>query len=449
MIRKPKPKPRKKPTTDPGAIQLWPWPLRSYQQSAVAAFDAGKRRQMLIWHRRAGKDVFGMSLARRQSQDDIGGYWHFFPKHVQARRALWQGVDPKKGKPFIDTAFADLVHHRNNTEMFLELSNGSTWQLLGSDNYDRLVGGNARGVVFSEWALCDPRAWDYIRPIILENHGWAVFITTYRGRNHAWQMAQTLAGHPDWYVDIRTVADTTDVDGRRIITDEDIDGERSEGTSEAIIQQEYFCNPAAAVPGAVYAVQAERLRADPERTQARWNPLRPVLAAWNLDRSPTSSAVVYAQAVGERLSIIGAETFPFMPLPECIAKIAARPWRINEHLIPTKSAALASVFGDLRIFPTVVPERTPGRVEAITQGMLEMCEIHATQCGDLLDSLTGYTRHDLTHDDARPMFSEDYDETWHVQLSQAFELLAVHQYDGGTGDWSRPPTYRNADKRVI
>ena len=175
----------------------WPWPLRPYQQKVEDKFNDGIQRHLLIWHRRAGKDVFCLSKARQEAAKRIGAYVHFFPKHIQARRAMWQGVDPKKGARFIDVAFGDIEADRNNTEMFIEMMNGSTWQLLGSDNYDRVVGANIVGAVFSEWALCDPRAWDYIRPMILENNGWAIFITTYRGRNHAWQMVQQLQDNPE------------------------------------------------------------------------------------------------------------------------------------------------------------------------------------------------------------------------------------------------------------
>ena len=75
----------------------WPWPLRPYQQKAYDAFEAGKRRQGLFWHRRAGKDIFGLSMARNESIKRVGGYVHFFPKHIQAKRAIWNGIDPKKG----------------------------------------------------------------------------------------------------------------------------------------------------------------------------------------------------------------------------------------------------------------------------------------------------------------------------------------------------------------
>ena len=63
--------------------------------------------------------------------------------------------------------------------MFIELINGSTIQLLGSDNFNSLMGTNYFGVAFSEWALSDPESWVYIRPILAENRGCALFI------NHA------------------------------------------------------------------------------------------------------------------------------------------------------------------------------------------------------------------------------------------------------------------------
>ena len=68
--------------------------------------------------------------------------------------------------------------------MLIRFKCGSTWQVLGSDGYDALVGAPPAGIVFSEWALADPRAWSYLRPILDENNGWAVFIYTPRGRNH-------------------------------------------------------------------------------------------------------------------------------------------------------------------------------------------------------------------------------------------------------------------------
>jgi hypothetical protein len=200
------------------------------------------------------------------------------------------GID-RKGQRFIDQAFPETDRYKVwQQDMLIENNNGSTWQLLGSDYYDRLVGANTKGVVFSEWALCDPRAWEYIRPILRENNGWAIFITTYRGRNHAYQMVQRLKDNPDWYVDIQTVEDTTDNDGNRILTDADIDAERRDGMVESLIQQEYYCNPLAAATGAVYAQAQDELIN--KRGDYPYDPRLPVYASWSFEFAPANISVV-------------------------------------------------------------------------------------------------------------------------------------------------------------
>ena len=101
------------------------------QQEAWDQFDAGIRRFGLFWHRRAGKDVFGMSVARNQMTKRVGTYVHFFPKHVHAKRALWRGIDPRKQAKFIDIAFGDIEADRNNQDMLIETMNGRMWTLKG------------------------------------------------------------------------------------------------------------------------------------------------------------------------------------------------------------------------------------------------------------------------------------------------------------------------------
>ncbi|WP_316859943.1 hypothetical protein [uncultured Cohaesibacter sp.] len=108
--------------------------------------------------------------------------------------------------------------------------------MAGSDNYDSLVGSNPVGVVFSEWALANPAAWDYIRPILLENGGWALFITTPRGRNHAYSTHQMAVHNDDWLAERLAWYDTG------LLSAEDIQRERDSGMSENRIDQEYGCS---------------------------------------------------------------------------------------------------------------------------------------------------------------------------------------------------------------
>ena len=70
------------------------------------------------------------------------------------------------------------------------------------------VGASTAGIVFSEYALANPSAWAYYRPILEENDGWAVFITTPRGRNHALALFQHASQQPGWFAELLTAKDT-------------------------------------------------------------------------------------------------------------------------------------------------------------------------------------------------------------------------------------------------
>jgi phage terminase large subunit len=133
--------------------------------------------------------------------------------------------------------------------MFIRFKTGSTWQVIGSDNYDALVGTPPIGVVFSEWALSDPQAWSLIRPILLENGGWSIFITTPRGRNHAHRMYEMAKGSDEWFAEHLT-ADKTGVFSQQQLANEkaELIAERGETDGEAIYDQEYMCSWSAACP---------------------------------------------------------------------------------------------------------------------------------------------------------------------------------------------------------
>lgn len=214
------------------------WKPREYQKRLFNCFGHGKQfqRASVIWHRRGGKDSTVLNLTARDMFKRVGTYWHLFPEQTQARRAIWNGIDGQ-GRKIINQAFPPELRKRSiQDQMLIEVGNGSTWQLAGSDNYDSLVGSNPVGVVFSEWALANPLAWDYIRPILLENGGWALFITTPRGRNHAYQTHQIALKRDNWLADLRTYKDTG------VLTEKQIQDERDEGMSDSKIASEYMCS---------------------------------------------------------------------------------------------------------------------------------------------------------------------------------------------------------------
>jgi phage terminase large subunit len=260
------------------------WQPRPYQRKLWNYLETGGKRAIAIWHRRAGKDDVALHWSATAAIERPGTYWHMLPEYSQARKAIWTAVNPHSGKRRIDEAFPhELRANTNEQEMFLRLVNGSTWQVIGSDNYSSLVGTPPAGIVFSEWARANPAAWAYLAPILAENSGWSLFITTPVGRNHALSMLTMARANPTWFADIQTVDDS------KAISLEIVEQQRQEyhalfgeDAGDALIQQEYWCSFNAAVLGAFWGKEMNAAERDGRICDLPIDRDYPVHTAWDL-----------------------------------------------------------------------------------------------------------------------------------------------------------------------
>ncbi len=161
---------------------------RSYQYSIMNAIEDGFRRGLIVWHRRAGKDKTLLNMMIREMFKRVGNYYYYFPSMALGRKAIWEDID-KTGFKTLDHFPKDFIRKKNDNEMKITLKNGSTFQVCGTDRLD-VVGPGPCGVVISEYAKCNPKAWTLLMPILRENDGWMFANTTPRGKNHAWTMLQ-------------------------------------------------------------------------------------------------------------------------------------------------------------------------------------------------------------------------------------------------------------------
>ena len=154
-----------------------PFRPRDYQTEFLKAMHGGKNRACLVWHRRGGKDLTCFNWMVYAAMERVGIYYYFFPTYTQGRRAIWYGMD-SESNPLIGHHLPNaLIRHKHSTDMRAVLKNGSIIQVLGLDTYkkDDIVGTNLMGGVFSEFSIQDPDGWDYMRPILNESGGWAIF----------------------------------------------------------------------------------------------------------------------------------------------------------------------------------------------------------------------------------------------------------------------------------
>ncbi|MDB6140215.1 MAG: hypothetical protein JWO94_3287 [Verrucomicrobiaceae bacterium] len=260
---------------------------RDYQLAAWRALDV-KKRALLVWHRRGGKDKLCFNKLICRAIETQANYAYYFPTATLGRKALWNNVDVRNGLRVIDHIPGGLLAKKpNETDMRIDLINGSTIQVLGTDNLD-VVGGNYYGVVFSEFQNQNPLAWELTRPILTENGGWAWFNGTPRGENHLYEMLKCNADNPAWFTQVLAVADTG------AITPADIEEEVRSGMRPGLVRQEFHCDFSAPLESAIYGRLMSEAMAQQRIGDFPVDGRAPVHTFWDLG-GPKNTVVWYGQ----------------------------------------------------------------------------------------------------------------------------------------------------------
>lgn len=288
------------------------WHTRCYQEPLWDYLAGGGKNAIAIWHRRAGKDDLSLHHTACALHQRQGSYVHLLPEYEQARRALWNQVNSNTGKRRIDEVFPrELRANTNEQEMFIRFKCGSTWQLLGSDRYDAAMGAGFCGVVFSEFALGNPAAYSYFAPMLKENGGWRITITTPRGHNHAEMLykhyAAAMRDGKDYFAQLLS-ADDTGVISPMDLQDQlaEMCALHGEQFGKALWLQEYFCSFEAAVPGSIFGEDLARARAEGRVGLVPIEPDIPVHTGWDLGRTD-DTAIWWFQMLGGEPRLIDYE----------------------------------------------------------------------------------------------------------------------------------------------
>lgn len=262
------------------------WNPRQYQLDAWKRMENGLRYLVMRCHRRWGKDDFALNWAAESAVQSPGTYWHCLPEYEQARKAIWDSVDAHHHKRRVDQAFPREIRKRTREDLMqITFFNKSTWQAVGSDRADSLVGAGPSGIVMSEAALANSKAWDLFAPMILESGGWVIFISTVRGRNWFWELGEYAKTAKGWYLIDQTVDDTG------IFSFDQLQQERERyhrtlgpDAGEALFRQEYYNDPDV---GASLAFIAGRLVARCREYLAETHAEEPII--WGLDVATTGA----------------------------------------------------------------------------------------------------------------------------------------------------------------
>lgn len=225
---------------------------RDYQLDILKAIDSGCNRIFMRWTRRAGKDLLCWNVMIKKAFERVGNYYYVFPTYSQGKKALWEGKTKDQIK-YLDCIPQCLIKGRpNSNEMKIELVNGSTIRIVGSDDIDALRGAGPCGVVFSEYAFQRSDVWEVMRPMLLENNGWAIFNSTPAGKNHMYDLEMAIISSPDWFISEVQALWPDLPNYYALVSQEQLDEERRTGMTEERIEAEYGVSYMAGQKGAYY-----------------------------------------------------------------------------------------------------------------------------------------------------------------------------------------------------
>ena len=399
-------------------------------------------------HRRWGKDDCALHYTATQAVQKPAVYWHMLPQYAQARKVVWDAINPRTGKRRIDEAFPEnLRKATRRQEMAIEFHSGSLWQLVGSDNYNAYVGSPPYGMVLSEWALANPMAWAFLSPILEENGGWAIFIYTSRGNNHGKTMYDLAVSEPDWYSSKLSAYDTP------VFRADQLEKIKNEylrvfgielGT--ALFEQEYLCSWEGAILGAYFAQQIRDAKKETRITDIPHEPSLEVDTAWDLGVDDSMS-IWFFQPIGGKYRFIdyyeatgyGLEHYARALQGELPGSEHRKAYRYGNHWMPHDAEVREMSSGEiaqsrkivaegLGIKPVMVVPRARN-MDIIIQvhipacrNIIEKCYFDQTRCAQGISCLENYR---AEYDEEKKILSNHPARDWSIHGADAFRTFAV------------------------
>lgn len=410
---------------------------RPYQKDAWDGLSA-KKRGLLVWHRRAGKDKFCWNYLISKAWERLGVYYYFFPTYRQAKMAIWEGRD-KEGRSFLDHVPQEIVSRRNDSELKLVLKNGSLIRLVGTDNIDSVMGTPPLGAIFSEYSLQRPSAWDYIRPILLENKGWAIFNGTPRGKNHFYDLYLTNKDSPDWFVSLLTIENTG------VLSKEDIEREKEQGMSDEIAQQEFYCNFTRGQEGTWYGKYLAETESDGRITSVPYDPYARVDTFWDLGVGD-STAIIFTQRIQNEIHIIDYYENNGLGLDHYAQVIDERNYKYGTHYAPhdIKVRELGSgartrldIARDLGINFSIVPDLNVFEGIELTRSIFKKLWFDNVKCSRLIKCIENYCK---VYNEMYNVYSDMPLHNWASHCADAFRMMGI--------TYARTSTYSKTSEEI-
>lgn len=393
-------------------------------------------------HRRGGKDVTAFNWCILQLLLNPGWTaFHILPTYSQAKKVIWDS-STNDGKRILDYIPKDAIESKNGQEMKIRFTNGSMFQLIGSDNIDSLVGSNPKIIIFSEYAIQSPAAWDYLRPILDVNKGYAVFISTPRGKNHFYELVKRARVNKEWFCEVLSVTDTN------VLNEEDIQKIRDEGVSEEHIQQEFYCSFDRGVEGSYYGKLISKAYDEKRICNISYETRSPVHTAWDIGFGDSTS-IVFWQEIGGELRIIDFYEAQGEGIAHYAKLLQSKPYVYGTHYMPhdagSGSIQTGRTLQDVAYeqgIKSIILEREKDiqtGIEAV-RNLLSICFIDEKKCSHLIKCLENYHK---KYNEKTESYSESPLHDWSSHAADSIRYMANARIQFGRGLGSMSPEKLN------
>ena len=365
----------------------------------------------------------------------------------QVRKAIWEAVNPHTGKRRIFEAFPREVFEPRETDMLIKCrANDSTWQCLGSDNYEGGIGSPPVGITYSEWAQANPSARGYLRPIIAENNGWQIFITTPRGKNHAHRTFKAAQKDDKAFAQLLSITDTG------VLTPTQLDEELLEYVStygedagKALYEQEYLCSFEAAILGAYYGAEFARVDRDGRICVVQYDESVPVHTAWDLGYDD-DTAIWWYQVVHGEVHVLEYYYSSGKTIEDYAQVILGKSYEYGNHWLPHDAKAKTLASGGKSIIEQLAKCLGRGKLRLVANLSVQD-GIQATRlmfgrtwfdhgCEEGIEALRQYQRE---WDDDHKMFKDKPLHNWTSHPADAFRYLAIAWREERQETKDKPP----------
>ena len=382
----------------------------------LALHDIQKRWLLTICHRRFGKTVYAVNKLIKANFTcplDRPRHAYIAPYLKQAKQIAWDYLKLySRPIPGIEI---------NEAELRIDYPNGGRIRLYGADNPDSLRGIYLDGVVYDEYAQIPPKLHsEVIRPALSDRKGWGEFMGTPKGRNHFHDLYESIKDNDTWAVTVYKASETGLVDAEELESARDI-------MTDDEYNQEYECSFTAAVQGAYFTTELNKIRANGQICRIPVENVE-VNTFWDLGRNDTT-VIWFHQRIGKENRFIDFFEANGEGLEFYARILKDKGYLYGTHYLPHDVNVTDLSRGDNKSRKQILeslgvtPINAVPRVSDVNKGieqtrqMIPTCWFDEEKCKEGLKALEGYCK---VYDERNQVFRNNPLHNWCSNPADAF-----------------------------